>query len=103
MLIAMESIGNNFFHLTIWCIGGLVENITSASEINCDWDIRLLYDGDCDLCMREVSMLRGRDSGAGKIDFVDIAAPDYVPEENSGVTYAEVSHCLTSYHEVIQP
>lgn len=27
------------------------------------WDIRMLYDGDCPLCMREVNMLKNRDAG----------------------------------------
>lgn len=39
-------------------------------------------------------MLRERDAGAGKIQFVDIAAPEYSPEENSGVTYSEVNHVM---------
>lgn len=53
------------------------------------WMIRLLFDGDCPLCMREVDMLRGRDAGVGNIDFVDISSPDYRAEDNAGVTYEE--------------
>jgi predicted DCC family thiol-disulfide oxidoreductase YuxK len=40
------------------------------------WDLRLLYDGDCPLCSREVAMLRRRDTRA-RIQFDDIAAPDF--------------------------
>lgn len=65
------------------------DDITSASENESSWEIRLLFDGDCALCMREVTMLRERDAGVGKIQFVDIADPDYSPEENAGVTYEE--------------
>ncbi len=40
------------------------------------WEIRVLYDGDCPLCMREIAMLRRRDR-RGRIDFEDISAPDF--------------------------
>ena len=38
------------------------------------WEFRLLYDGDCPLCMKEVTFLRDQDQGRGKIDLVDISA-----------------------------
>lgn len=47
-------------------------------------EIRMLYDGECSLCMKEVNFLRKRDAAAGRIDFVDIAEPSYRPEENAG-------------------
>ncbi|KAF6259528.1 hypothetical protein COO60DRAFT_1513014 [Scenedesmus sp. NREL 46B-D3] len=50
-------------------------------------EIRMLYDGECSLCMKEVNFLQGRDAAAGKIDFVDIAAPSYRPEDNAGITF----------------
>jgi len=40
-------------------------------------DIRVLFDGECPLCKREIEMLRRRDGGRGRIDFEDIAAPDF--------------------------
>ena len=51
----------------------------------------MLYDGECPLCMREVNMLRGRDKGVGKIDFVDISSSDYSPEDNANLSYDEVN------------
>lgn len=42
------------------------------------WDLRLLYDGDCPLCSREVALLQRRDEHA-RIRFEDIAAPDFDP------------------------
>lgn len=42
------------------------------------WDVEVFYDGDCPLCMREINMLRRRDSH-GRIHFVDIAASDFDP------------------------
>ncbi len=51
------------------------------------WQIKLLYDGDCPLCLREVNFLRQRDGDRGSIQFVDIADLDYSPEENAGINF----------------
>ena len=59
------------------------------------WDVKMLYDGECPLCMREVNMLRRRDEGKGRIAFVDISADDYRPDDNAGLTYEQVG-CLSS-------
>ena len=52
------------------------------------WQIKLLYDGECPLCLREVNFLQKRDRGRGLVAFVDIAAPDYDPAANGGVDFA---------------
>lgn len=52
-----------------------------------NWEIKLLYDGECPLCLREVNFLQKRDGGRGKVAFVDIASDDYNPEENGGVDF----------------
>mgnify|MGYP006281410145 CR=1 FL=1 len=52
-----------------------------------NWQIKLLYDGECPLCLREVNFLQKRDAGRGIVKFVDIAADDYNPEENGGVDF----------------
>lgn len=57
--------------------------ITSDSS----WQIKLLYDGDCPLCMREVNFLRRRDGDRGQIQFVDIADPNYDPAEHAGIDF----------------
>ncbi|MEL6457065.1 MAG: DUF393 domain-containing protein [Cyanobacteria bacterium J06621_15] len=51
------------------------------------WEIKLLYDGECPLCLREVNFLQKKDAGRGKVAFVDIAADDYNPEENAGIDF----------------
>lgn len=51
------------------------------------WKIKLLYDGDCPLCLREVNFLKKRDAGRGLVAFVDIAQDDYNAQENGGVDY----------------
>ena len=52
------------------------------------WRIKLLYDGECPLCLREVNFLLKRDAGRGIVKFVDIADPNYQPEANEGVDFA---------------
>ncbi|AFY57213.1 hypothetical protein Riv7116_4800 [Rivularia sp. PCC 7116] len=59
----------------------------SNQNFNQTWEIKLLYDGECPLCLREVNFLQKKDAGRGKVAFVDIAADDYNPEENAGIDF----------------
>ena len=59
----------------------------SAPDAEVSWRIKLLYDGACPLCVREVSFLQKRDAGRELVAFVDIADLDYVPEENGGIDF----------------
>lgn len=59
----------------------------TPSETNPSWKIKLLYDGDCPLCLREVNFLRKRDAGRGLVALVDIADDNYNPDENGGVDF----------------
>ena len=51
------------------------------------WQIELLYDGQCPLCVREVNFLKKRDGGRGLVAFVDIADDRYNPEAHGGIDY----------------
>jgi predicted DCC family thiol-disulfide oxidoreductase YuxK len=51
------------------------------------WKIKLLYDGACPLCIREVYFLQKRDAGRGLINFVDITCDRYDSEENGGIDF----------------
>lgn len=51
------------------------------------WKIKLLYDGQCPLCLREVNFLQKRDAGRGLVDFVDVADDEYDPDANGGVSF----------------
>lgn len=51
------------------------------------WQIKLLYDGDCPLCVREVNFLQKRDAGRGLVAFVDIADDSYNPQDHGGVDF----------------
>lgn len=61
---------------------------TANRPLTKSWEIKMLYDGDCPLCMREVNFLRSRNA-AGKIEFVDIASPDFSPEDNQNISFEE--------------
>lgn len=43
------------------------------------WQFKVLYDGDCPLCSREIRFLEKRDRGRGYIQFEDIAEPSFDP------------------------
>jgi predicted DCC family thiol-disulfide oxidoreductase YuxK len=47
--------------------------------MNGSWQIRVLYDGECPLCSREVRFLERRDRGRGRIQFEDIADAAFDP------------------------
>ncbi len=44
-----------------------------------NWEIEILFDGDCPLCAREIRGLRRLDRKRGRIVFTDIAAPAFDP------------------------
>ncbi|ESQ43641.1 hypothetical protein EUTSA_v10014644mg [Eutrema salsugineum] len=69
-----------------------------------NWKIKMLFDGDCPLCMREVNMLRERNEKHGTIKFVDISSNDYSPEDNQGLDYKTVMgqiHAIQSDGNVV--
>lgn len=46
---------------------------------NVKFDIRVLYDGECSLCKKEIDFLRAKDNGRGMIDFVDVSDKKRIP------------------------
>ncbi|HIK16598.1 MAG TPA: DUF393 domain-containing protein [Leptolyngbyaceae cyanobacterium M33_DOE_097] len=62
-------------------------DLTRESTTTQNWKIKLLYDGECPLCLREVDFLKRRDAGRGLVVFVDIADPAYEPMANGGVDF----------------
>ncbi|MCP6758910.1 MAG: DUF393 domain-containing protein [Fischerella sp. CENA71] len=56
-------------------------------EATPSWEIKLLYDGQCPLCLREVNFLQKRDAGRGLVAFVDIADDDYNPDAHGGIDF----------------
>ncbi len=66
-----------------------VDSKDSAANSLPSWKIKLLYDGLCPLCLREVDFLTRRDAGRGLVKFVDIANLDYSAAEHGGVEFAQ--------------
>jgi predicted DCC family thiol-disulfide oxidoreductase YuxK len=64
------------------------ESKLAAPSDSPTWQIKLLYDGECPLCLREVRFLRQRDAGKGRVAFVDIADPNYDPAAHGGIDFA---------------
>lgn len=52
------------------------------------WKVKLLYDGECPLCVREVNFLTKKDRGRGIINFVDIADNNYNSQDNANIDFA---------------
>lgn len=61
--------------------------VASAASDQPSWKIKLLYDGQCPLCVREVNFLSKRDGGRGLVEFVDIADINYNPEAHGGIDF----------------
>ena len=51
----------------------------SANRAQETWQIRVLFDGACPLCSREIRMLERLDRGRGCVEFEDIAQPGFDP------------------------
>ncbi|QNI70743.1 thiol-disulfide oxidoreductase DCC family protein [Cyanobium sp. NS01] len=55
--------------------------------------MRILYDGGCPLCLREVRLLRARDQqrhgDQPVLAFIDIDAAGYDPSAHAGITYRD--------------
>lgn len=69
------------------------------------WKIKLLYDGACPLCVREVNFLKSKDGDRGLINFVDIAADDYDPAANAGIDFETAMgriHAVLPNGEIVQ-
>ncbi|GER27100.1 PBng143 [Striga asiatica] len=78
------------------------ENVEDTSE---NWKIKMLYDGDCPLCMKEVNMLRERNERYRAIKFVDISSDEYIAEDNQGLDYRTVMrriHAILSDGTVVR-
>ncbi len=66
----------------------LTEKSANSSLNSTQWKIKLLYDGQCPLCVREVNFLQKQDRDRGLVAFVDIADDNYNSAENGGVDFA---------------
>ncbi|GJD12636.1 Uncharacterized protein mitochondrial [Galdieria sulphuraria] len=64
------------------------EYSTSKSQLEApSWKYKLLYDGQCPLCRKEVAFLQKHDNNRGIICFVDISDKCYSSFDNAGIDY----------------
>jgi len=68
------------------------------------WEVKYLYDGECNLCMMLVDMLKRR-ADEGKICFVNLRDPDYDPILNQGISFEdgmETIHVIKEDQEILR-
>jgi predicted DCC family thiol-disulfide oxidoreductase YuxK len=61
----------------------------NLATVQPQWKIKLLYDGLCPLCLREINFLTRKDAGRGIVAFIDIADLAYRPEDHSNIEFTE--------------
>ena len=66
--------------------------------MNRPWQIRVLYDGECPLCSREIRFLERRDRGRGLIQFEDIADPAF----DAGAYGLDARQLMARIHGVLE-
>ncbi|GJQ09076.1 hypothetical protein GpartN1_g867.t1 [Galdieria partita] len=70
------------------CLPAETETSTRMSQSKTpSWKYKLLYDGQCPLCRKEVAFLQKHDDSRGIICFVDISDKYYSPSDNAGIDY----------------
>lgn len=60
----------------------------TLAERDANHVIKLLYDGECPLCKREICHLQKKDDQS-KVRFVNISSKEYLPTENNNIDYPE--------------
>lgn len=66
----------------------IVEKATAETleERDSKTNLKLLYDGECPICKREICILQKKE-GQSKIKFVDISSKEFSPFENNNIDY----------------
>lgn len=66
----------------------IIEKATTETlaERDANTPLKMLYDGQCPICKREVCMLQKQGSQS-KIQFTDISAKNFSPSENNNIAY----------------
>lgn len=69
-------------------IANVVEKATAETleERDSKNSLKLLYDGECPICKREICILQKKDSQT-KINFIDISSKEFSPFENNNIDY----------------
>ncbi|CDR33813.1 DUF2878 family protein [Criblamydia sequanensis] len=69
-------------------IANIVEKaaLETVAELDSKNRMKLLYDGDCPICKKEICLLQKKDT-QGKVNFVDISSKEFSPSENNNIDY----------------
>ncbi|MEI8124545.1 MAG: DUF2878 family protein [Parachlamydiaceae bacterium] len=69
-------------------IANIVEKATleTLTDRDSETNLKLLYDGECPICKREICILQKKDSQT-KIKFIDISSKKFSPFENNNIDY----------------
>lgn len=69
-------------------IANIVEKATlqTLEDRDSKNNLKLLYDGECPICKREICVLKKKDSET-KINFIDISSNEFSPIENNNIDY----------------
>lgn len=69
-------------------IANIVEKATAETLEDRDskTNLKLLYDGECPICKREICILQKKESQT-KIKFIDITSKEFSPFENNNIDY----------------
>lgn len=69
-------------------IANIVEKaaLETVADLDSKNRMKLLYDGDCPICKKEICILQKKDT-QGKVNFVDIASKEFSPSENNNIDY----------------
>lgn len=88
--VGVDSAGQETSYIYPTALDSLVDlpNPQDNGSAKLSWKIKLLYDGECPLCVREVNFLTQKDEGRGVVNFVDIADLTYDPQDNAGIDFA---------------
>ena len=69
-------------------IANIVEKATleTLTDRDSETNLKLLYDGECPICKREICILQKKESHS-KIKFVNISSKEFSPFENNNIDY----------------
>ncbi|XP_038061813.1 uncharacterized protein At5g50100, chloroplastic-like [Patiria miniata] len=65
----------------------LTAGVSTSTNEMAEKKLKVLYDGDCPLCMQEIKFVQYMNKKKDTLELVNIASPDYNPEENNRISY----------------
>ncbi|XP_074645283.1 uncharacterized protein LOC141901742 [Tubulanus polymorphus] len=88
----------------------LLGRVTTSRVVICNWSritqyrlqhsktnspIKVLYDGGCPICLKEISVLKYLDKKKNNVEFVDITHEDYCASAHCGISRDEAMKQMT--------